>query len=76
MAAVNALHGRYFAGKSSYHATAVLCCAEDQSECGSDVSLVVSGKMIKAAYVPLPTYHNLFPDAATATQLLAPPPRR
>ncbi|XP_057702065.1 RNA-binding protein 39-like isoform X2 [Corythoichthys intestinalis] len=47
MAAVSALHGRYFAGK-----------------------------MIKAAYVPLPTYHNLFPDAATATQLLVPPPRR
>ncbi|XP_068598406.1 RNA-binding protein 39-like [Brachionichthys hirsutus] len=47
MAAVNALHGRYFAGK-----------------------------MITAAYVPLPTYHNLFPDAATATQLLTPPPRR
>ncbi|XP_061899249.1 RNA-binding protein 39-like isoform X1 [Entelurus aequoreus] len=47
MAAVSALHGRYFAGK-----------------------------MITAAYVPLPTYHNLFPEAATATQLLAPPPRR
>ncbi|XP_061543738.1 RNA-binding protein 39-like isoform X5 [Phycodurus eques] len=47
MAAVSALHGRYFAGK-----------------------------MIKAAYVPLPAYHNLFPDAATATQLLVPPPRR
>lgn len=47
MAAVNALHGRYFAGK-----------------------------MITAAYVPLPTYHNLFPDSATATQLLIPPPRR
>ncbi|KAL2091341.1 hypothetical protein ACEWY4_013604 [Coilia grayii] len=43
MAAVNALHGRYFAGK-----------------------------MITAAYVPLPTYHNLFPDAVTATQLLMP----
>uniref|UniRef100_UPI0037E91296 RNA-binding protein 39-like isoform X2 n=1 Tax=Semicossyphus pulcher TaxID=241346 RepID=UPI0037E91296 len=47
MAAVNSLHGRYFAGK-----------------------------MITAAYVPLPTYHNLFPESATATQLLAPPPRR
>uniref|UniRef100_A0A3Q3XCF4 RRM domain-containing protein n=1 Tax=Mola mola TaxID=94237 RepID=A0A3Q3XCF4_MOLML len=47
MASVNALHGRYFAGK-----------------------------MITAAYVPLPTYHNLFPEAATATQLLVPPPRR
>ncbi|XP_063065217.1 RNA-binding protein 39-like isoform X3 [Engraulis encrasicolus] len=41
MAAVNALHGRWFAGK-----------------------------MITAAYVPLPTYHNLFPDSVTATQLL------
>nr|XP_057911123.1 RNA-binding protein 39-like isoform X1 [Doryrhamphus excisus] len=46
MAAVSALHGRYFAGK-----------------------------MITAAYVPLPAYHNLFPEAATATQLLAPPTR-
>uniref|UniRef100_A0A3B3S1V6 RRM domain-containing protein n=1 Tax=Paramormyrops kingsleyae TaxID=1676925 RepID=A0A3B3S1V6_9TELE len=43
MAAVNALHGRLFAGK-----------------------------MITAAYVPLPTYHNLFPDSVTATQLLVP----
>ena len=33
--------------------------------------------MITAAYVPLPTYHNLFPDSVTATQLLVtPPPRR
>ncbi|KAM4583317.1 RNA-binding protein 39-like [Fundulus diaphanus] len=47
MAAVNALHGRYF-----------------------------GGKMITAAYVPLPTYHNLFPESVTATQLLVPPPRR
>ncbi|XP_066558265.1 RNA-binding protein 39a isoform X2 [Amia ocellicauda] len=43
MAAVNALHGRWFAGK-----------------------------MITAAYVPLPTYHNLFPDSVMATQLLMP----
>ncbi|XP_021464748.1 RNA-binding protein 39 isoform X1 [Oncorhynchus mykiss] len=43
MAAVNALHGRYFAGK-----------------------------MITAAYVPLPTYHNLFPDSVKTTQLLIP----
>ncbi|KAF7238969.1 RNA-binding protein 39 [Varanus komodoensis] len=43
IAAVNALHGRWFAGK-----------------------------MITAAYVPLPTYHNLFPDSMTATQLLTP----
>uniref|UniRef100_A0A0D9RCW8 RNA binding motif protein 39 n=1 Tax=Chlorocebus sabaeus TaxID=60711 RepID=A0A0D9RCW8_CHLSB len=44
IAAVNALHGRWFA----------------------------VGKMITAAYVPLPTYHNLFPDSMTATQLLVP----
>ncbi|TRY90016.1 hypothetical protein DNTS_034379 [Danionella cerebrum] len=31
-----------------------------------------AGKMITAAYVPLPTYHNLFPDAATATEILRP----
>uniref|UniRef100_A0A2K6JW12 RRM domain-containing protein n=1 Tax=Rhinopithecus bieti TaxID=61621 RepID=A0A2K6JW12_RHIBE len=43
IAAVNALHGRWFAGK-----------------------------MITAAYVPLPTYYNLFPDSMTATQLLVP----
>uniref|UniRef100_A0A2I3SGZ2 RRM domain-containing protein n=1 Tax=Pan troglodytes TaxID=9598 RepID=A0A2I3SGZ2_PANTR len=43
IAAVNALHGRWFAGK-----------------------------MITAAYVPLPTCHNLFPDSMTATQLLVP----
>lgn len=50
----------------------------DRSESSSDTlyPLCLSGKMIKASYVPLPTYHNLFPDAATATQLLAPPPRR
>uniref|UniRef100_A0A2K5S3H2 RRM domain-containing protein n=1 Tax=Cebus imitator TaxID=2715852 RepID=A0A2K5S3H2_CEBIM len=43
IAAVNALHGRWFVGK-----------------------------MITAAYVPLPAYHNLFPDSMTATQLLFP----
>lgn len=34
--------------------------------------LLSTGKMITAAYVPLPTYHNLFPDSMTATQLLVP----
>ncbi|KTG06660.1 hypothetical protein cypCar_00007533 [Cyprinus carpio] len=33
---------------------------------------LANGKMITAAYVPLPTYHNLFPDAATATEPLRP----
>uniref|UniRef100_UPI00398E7250 RNA-binding protein 39a isoform X3 n=1 Tax=Pristiophorus japonicus TaxID=55135 RepID=UPI00398E7250 len=31
-----------------------------------------AGKMITAAYVPLPTYHNLFPDSMTTNQLLTP----
>ncbi|XP_061404318.1 RNA-binding protein 39-like isoform X10 [Lethenteron reissneri] len=43
IATVNALHGRWFAGK-----------------------------MITAAFVPVPTYHNLFPDSTMATQLLFP----
>jgi len=43
VASVNALHGRYFAGK-----------------------------VITAAYVPLPNYHQLFPDGLRATQLLLP----
>uniref|UniRef100_A0A2K5F9N9 RRM domain-containing protein n=1 Tax=Aotus nancymaae TaxID=37293 RepID=A0A2K5F9N9_AOTNA len=30
------------------------------------------GKMVTAAYVPLPAYHNLFPDSMIATQLLFP----
>ncbi|XP_055599472.1 RNA-binding protein 39 [Uranotaenia lowii] len=41
--AVNALHGRWFAGR-----------------------------VITAAYVPLLTYHNLFPDSGPATALLKP----
>ncbi|XP_063738523.1 RNA-binding protein 39-like isoform X1 [Eleginops maclovinus] len=31
-----------------------------------------AAKMITAAYVPLPTYHNLFPDSVAAKQLLMP----
>nr|XP_014342965.1 PREDICTED: RNA-binding protein 39-like isoform X2 [Latimeria chalumnae] len=42
MAAVTALHGRWFAGK-----------------------------MITAAYVPLATYHSLFPESVTASQLIS-----
>lgn len=43
VSAVNALHGRWFAGK-----------------------------VITAAYVPLVNYHNLFPDAASAVNILQP----
>lgn len=34
--------------------------------------LFFPGKMITAAYVPLPNYHSLFPDAVRANQLLLP----
>lgn len=46
--------------------------------CRNDQTLIFTffpcwlGKMITAAYVPLPTYHSLFPDSMTATQLLVP----
>ncbi|XP_035829313.1 RNA-binding protein 39 isoform X2 [Aplysia californica] len=43
VASVNALHGRYFAGR-----------------------------VITAAYVPLPNYHNLFAESVRANQLLMP----
>jgi len=32
----------------------------------------ITGKIITAAYVPLPNYHSLFPEAHRATQLLLP----
>lgn len=37
--------------------------------------LLFAGKMITAAYVPLPNYHQLFPDATKASQLLMPSSR-
>lgn len=43
ISSVNALHGRFYAGK-----------------------------LITAAYVPLPNYHSLFPDSAQATTLVLP----
>ena len=36
------------------------------------VLLYIPGKIITAAYVPLPNYHALFPDALRAVQLLLP----
>ena len=33
-------------------------------------SVAVLGKVITAAYVPVPNYHTLFPDAAHAVQLV------
>ena len=33
---------------------------------------LVAGKVITAAYVPLPNYHALFPEATRANQLLLP----
>ena len=34
--------------------------------------LIVVGKLITAAYVPVPNYHALFPDSAQATTLVMP----
>ena len=36
------------------------------------VFFLILGKVITAAYVPLPNYHQLFPDGLRATQLLLP----
>jgi len=33
---------------------------------------MVIGKLITAAYVPLPNYHALFPESAQATTLVMP----
>ena len=35
-------------------------------------NIYISGRVITAAYVPVPNYHQLFPDAQRATQLLLP----
>ena len=61
VAAVNALHGRWFAGKSTYNSSK------------NDWWLkypFFSGNVITAAYVPLVNYHNLFNDAAYAANPL------
>jgi RNA-binding protein 39 len=74
IAAVNALHGRWFAGKFDSFSELLRFLSEDPHP-----NIIfffffspITGKMITAAYVPLPTYHNLFPDSMTATQLLVP----
>jgi RNA-binding protein 39 len=59
-AAVNALHGRWFAGKSIYTNESLAIIA----------SVLTAGKVITAAYVPVVNYNNLFPDAITAAQPL------
>ena len=60
VAAVNALHGRWFAGAhtllATYHTTYLF------------FSLL--GKVITAAYVPVVNYHNLFPDSVNPTTLI------
>ncbi len=77
MAVVGALHGRWFAGKPVpfspiYRSFLFIKCLVLLSMTLIALSFPLTGKMITAAYVPLPTYHNLFPDAATATELLRP----
>uniref|UniRef100_A0A8C1MSQ2 RNA binding motif protein 39b n=1 Tax=Cyprinus carpio TaxID=7962 RepID=A0A8C1MSQ2_CYPCA len=77
MAVVGALHGRWFAGKPIsfspiYHSFLSIECLLLLCMTLIALSFPLTGKMITAAYVPLPTYHNLFPDAATATEPLRP----
>lgn len=58
VASVNALHGRYFAG-------------EFPSKSIVQISNVLfAGKVITAAYVPLPNYHSLFPDSIKSQNLV------
>ncbi|KAJ4442165.1 RNA-binding protein 39, partial [Periplaneta americana] len=57
VAAVNSLHGRWFAG---------LKLINDNNKAS------LMRRVITAAYVPLINYHSLFPDAMTALQLLMP----
>jgi len=40
--------------------------------CVVTIPWCVSGKIIQAAYVPLPNYHALFPEAQRASQMLLP----
>ena len=61
VAAVNALHGRWFAGFFSlliYSITLHLLEIEPW-----EPIRVIPGKVITAAYVPVVNYHNLFPGA-------------
>ena len=51
VAAVNALHGRWFAGKNIYFLSKNISHS------------LILGKVITAAYVPVSNYHNLFPDS-------------
>lgn len=70
VASVTALHGRWFAGKYQ-----TIICERWQLFYVVPVFHVISGKMITAAYVPLPNYHQLFPDATKTSQLLMPSTR-
>jgi hypothetical protein len=44
----------------------IYCCG--YYSCPCIAWQVVCDKMITATYVPLPDYHNLFPDSMTASQ--------
>ena len=61
VSAVNALHGRWFAGKSTYNSSKIDWWLKYP---------FFSGNVITAAYVPLVNYHNLFNDAAYAANPL------
>ena len=55
VAAVNALHGRWFAGKTEIF--------EKSFQSVQIFYTPIPGKVITAAYVPVTNYHNLFPES-------------
>ena len=81
-ASVNALHGRFFAGNYCTvcrymhyaHAFQLCCCVFIMARLHVHIHKwrVFAGRVITAAYVPLPNYHQLFPDALRATALIMP----
>lgn len=61
--AVNALHGRWFAGRTQR----IFKTFQKYLN-----FIILTGRVITAAYVPLTTYHSLFPASLSASNLLQP----
>lgn len=70
VAAVNALHGRWFAGKNTVQQTNRPPNSSFWVLLSSLIDGCVAGKVITAAYVPVVNYHNLFPDSANGGPLI------
>ena len=72
VSAVNALHGRWFAGTQYHHVNYLIMKVGMISKDNPFILFFISGKVITAAYVPLLNYHNLFSDSINSTSLLQP----